>query len=79
MVDQFLKIKKLVDTNLAISYKRLSIEKIFYKNQHFIQVDCDRFDLVFSKLYSIDNSNFAIAKFTSLLALYMASELKHGE
>ena len=79
MVDQFLKIKKLVDTNLAISYKRLSIEKILYKGEYFIQVDCDRFDLIFSKLYSLDNTNFAIAKFTSLLARYMASELKHGE
>lgn len=79
MVDQFLKIKKIVDINLAISYKRLSIEKILYKGEYFIQVDCDRFDLVFSKLYSIDNTNFAIAKFTCLLALYMASELKHGE
>lgn len=78
-IEQSIKIKKLIDTNMAVSYKRLSIEKIIYKGQRFIQVDCDRFDLIYSKLYSIENIDFAIAKFTSLLARYIISELKHGE
>ena len=78
-MEQSLKIRKLVDTNLAISYKRLSIEKILYKDEYFYQVDCDRFDLLFSRLYSLDNADFAISKFTCLLAQYMASELKNGE
>lgn len=78
-MEQFIKIKKLIDTNLSIGYKRLSIEKIYYKDQWFVQVDCDRFDLLYSKLYTLDNMNFAISKFTGLLARYLASELKHGE
>jgi hypothetical protein len=79
MIEQSIKIKKLIDTNLSIVYKRLSIEKILYKGKWFIQVDCDRFDLAYSKLYSIENIDFAISKFTGLLARYLASELRHGE
>lgn len=77
-MEQFLKIKKLIDTRLAISYKSLSIGPVFIDGRNFIQVDCDRYDLIYSKLYSPENINFAIAKFTSLLAQYMASELKNG-
>lgn len=79
MTEQSVKIKKLIDTNLSIGYKRLSIEKILYKGKWFVQVDCDRFDLIYSKLYSIENIDFAISKFTGLLARYLASELRHGE
>lgn len=77
-LDQFLKIKKLLDTNLAVSYKLLSIGPVTYNSKEFIQVDCDRFDLIFSRVYSPENMDFAIAKFTSLLVRYMASELKNG-
>ena len=79
MIEQSIKIKKLIDTNLSIGYKRLSIEKILYKGKWFVQVDCDRFDLTYSKLYPIENMDFAISKFTGLLARYLASELRHGE
>lgn len=77
-LDQFIKIKKLLDTNLAVSYKLLSIGPVKYNNKDFIQVDCDRFDMVFSKMYSPENIDFAISKFTILLVRYMASELKNG-
>ena len=77
-MEQFLKIKKLIDTRLSVTYKSLSIGPVFIEGKWFVQVDCDRYDLVYSKLYSPENIDFAIAKFTSLLAQYMASELKNG-
>ena len=77
-MEQFLKIKKLIDTRLSINYKSLSIGPVFVDGRNFIQVDCDRFDLRYSKLYLPENIDFAIAKFTVLLAQYMASELKNG-
>lgn len=78
-MEQFLKIKKLIDTKLSVIYKSLSIGPVFIENQWFIQVDCDRYDLIYSKLYSPENIDFAISKFTSLLAQYMASELRNKE
>lgn len=77
-MEQHLKIKKILDSKLSVSYKRLSIGPIFTKEGIFIQVDCDRYDLIYSKLYSISNIDFAISKFISLLTQYMASELKNG-
>lgn len=77
-MEQFLKIKKLIDTKLSVVYKTLSIGPVILNNTFFIQVDCDRYDLIYSKLYSPENVDFAIAKFTSLLAQYLASELKNG-
>ena len=78
ILEQFLKIKKLLSSNLSVSYERLSIGIINSRGQKFVQVDCDRFALLYSKLYSIDNIDFAISKFTNLLTRYMASELKNG-
>ena len=77
-MEQFIKIKKLLKTNLAITYKNLSIGPIIHEGNKFFQVDCDRFDLIYSKLYSEENIDFAIAKFTSLLTRYIASELKNN-
>lgn len=79
MNEQFLKIKKLLDTKLSVVYKRLSIGPILIDGKYFTQVDCDRYDLQYSMLYSPQNINFAIAKFTMLLAQYMASELRNKE
>ena len=78
-MDQFLKIKKLLLTGLSVNYKRLSIGKISHDSKTLIQVDCDRFDLIESRIYTEDNIDFAISKFTVLLTRYIASELKHGE
>ncbi len=79
MNEQFLKIKKLLDTKLSVVYKRLSIGPVLMDGEFFIQLDCDRYDLQYSMLYSPENIDFAIAKFTMLLTQYMASELKNRE
>lgn len=77
-MEQFLKIKKLLDTNLSISYKSLSIGMLFLNGQKVVQVDCDKYDLIYSQFYTLENINFAISKFTILLTKYIASELKNG-
>jgi len=79
VTEQFLKIKKLLDTKLSVVYKRLSIGPTLIDGKFFIQLDCDRYDLQYSMLYSPENIDFAIAKFTMLLTQYMASELKNRE
>jgi len=77
-MEQFLKIKQILDSKLTISYKRLSIGAVQYDDKVYIQVDCDRYDIQTTKLYQLKNTDFAIAAFTGLLSRYMASELKNG-
>ena len=64
---------------MSINYKRLSIGQVEHDNKIAYQVDCDRFDLIYSKLYSEENIDFAISKFTVLLTRYISSEIKSGE
>lgn len=77
-MDQFIKIKTLLDTKLSVCYKRLSIGPVIHNDKTYFQIDCDRFDIQHSALYLPENINFAISKFTILLAKYIASELKNG-
>jgi len=77
-LENFLKLKKLLESNLDITYKFLWIGKVRLNNVDYIQVDCIKYDLQFSRLYSLKNIDFAISKFNILLLRYMALELKNG-
>lgn len=54
----------------------LNIGKIKYDNKPYIQVTCDKFDIRYSRLYSIENIDFAICMFLGLYTKYLASELR---
>lgn len=77
-MEQFTRIKSLLISNMSVSYKNLYIGPILIDGEKYIQVHIDRFDLFFSKIYSIENINLAISKFTRLLTRYIASEIKNG-
>ena len=77
-MENFLKLKKLLESNLDITYKFLLIGKVRLNNIDYVQVDCVKHDLQFSRLYSLKNIDFAISKFNILLLRYMALELKNG-
>ena len=77
-MENFLRLKKLLEANLDISYKMLWVGRVKINNIEYVQVDCLRYDLQFSRLYPIHLIDFAISKFNVLLLRYMASELKNG-
>lgn len=77
-MENFVKLKKILETNLDVSYKLLWIGKVKIDNHEYIQVDCIKYDLQFSRLYSLNLIDFAISKFNILLLRYMLSELKNG-
>lgn len=75
------KIADLIMGGFEVSYKLLYISKIKLgsDNTEHIQVHCDRFDIEYSKLYKLDNIQFAVSKFLSLKIQYNISEYKHAE
>lgn len=77
-MENFLRLKKLLESNLDISYKLLWIGKVKINNITYIQVDCVKYNLQFSRLYSLNKIDFAISKFNILLLKYMITELKDG-
>lgn len=77
-MENFLRLKKIIEADLDVSYKFLWIGKVKVNNIEYIQIDCIKHDLQFSRLYSLNMIDFAISKFNILLLRYMASELKNG-
>lgn len=77
-MENFLRLKKIIESDLDVSYKFLWIGKVKVNNIEYIQIDCIKHDLQFSRLYSLSMIDFAISKFNILLLRYMASELKNG-
>ena len=77
-MENFLRLKKIIEADLDVSYKCLWIGKVKVNNVEYVQVDCIKYDLQFSRLYSLNLIDFAISKFNILLLRYMASELKNG-
>lgn len=74
--------KQILDLVLGgfeISYKLLYISKIKCNHIEYIQVHCDRFDLIYSKLYKLDNAQFAVSKFLRLKLQYSISEYNNIE
>lgn len=67
-------IKATLNRGLDVSYKLLFIGRIELENKKYIQVHCDRFDIKFSKIYNIDEINWAISKFLELEKTYKTSE-----
>lgn len=70
-------IKNTINRGLDVSYKLLFIGRVELDDKKYIQVHSDRFDLKFSKLYNLDEVNWAISKFLELEKSYKASEFIH--
>jgi hypothetical protein len=74
--------KKILDLVLGgfeVVYKLLYISKIRMDDVECIQVHCDRFDIRYSKIYKLENAQFAVSKFLNLKIQYNISEYKHSE
>lgn len=69
----------LILSNHDVSYKLLSIGKIKLDGREYIQVHCDRPDIEFSKLYTIEEIRYAIQKYIHLHSQYIMSETKYGD
>lgn len=72
-------IAKIVDSNLDVSYKLLTISKFKVNNEYRIQVHCDKHDCLFSHLYPRSKIKAAVSKFMEIKANYILSELKDKE
>lgn len=69
----------LILNNHDVSYKLLSIGLVKLDNRPYIQVHCDRSDIEFSKLYTVEDIRYAIQKYMHLYSQYIISEAKYGD
>ena len=75
------KILDLVMDGFEVNYKLLYISKVKVGSEstEHIQVHCDRYDIEYSKLFKLENAQFAVSKFLHLKLQYNISEYKHLE
>lgn len=72
-------VANLINNNLDISYKLLSISKFKILGIEKIQVHCDRYDCQYSNFFTTDRIQDAISTFMSIKAQYILSELKNKD
>ena len=72
-------VANLINNNLDISYKLLSISKFRVCGEEKIQVHCDRHDCQYSNFFPIKRIEDAISTFMSIKAQYILSELKNKD
>lgn len=75
------KILDIVMGGFEVSYKLLYISKIKLgsNSEEYVQVHCDKFDLEYSKLFKLENVQFAVSKFLYLKLQYNILEYKRSE
>ena len=72
-------IVNLIRSGHTVSYKLLSIGTFKYDGVTYIQVHCDRRDLEFSYMFSLEELRRAAGKYLSIHSKYIASESKYGK
>ena len=70
-------IKNIILNDMEISYKSLSIGQLKFLGKQYIQVHCDKYDLIFSHMYQPQDINSAISKFLELRVKYGISEKRN--
>lgn len=72
-------IVRVINNNLEVSYKLLTISKFRILGEEKIQVHCDKHDCMYSGLYPKNKAYLAVSKFMEIRAAYMLSEIKDKE
>lgn len=70
-------IKNVILNDMDVSYKLLSIGHLKFLGKQYIQVHCDKYDLIFSHMYQPQDINSAISKFLELRVKYGISEKRN--
>lgn len=69
---------ELIKNGHEITYKLLSIGTIKFNGIRYVQVHCDRRDIQYSRLFTMEELSFAISRYFILHKKYTQSEVRYG-